>query len=112
MGIVWRAHDEQLGRDIAVKELRLPDHVGATERQNWIAPLDREARAAARLKHPGIITVHDRIAGPDGRPWTVMELVDGGSPSPTLSRLRARSRPSRSPTSVGRWQPRSLPHIA
>ncbi|MFH9649915.1 serine/threonine-protein kinase [Streptomyces sp. EN16] len=79
MGIVWRAHDEQLGRDIAVKELRLPDHVGATERQNWIAPLDREARAAARLKHPGIITVHDRIAGPDGRPWTVMELVDGGS---------------------------------
>ncbi|MFH9746163.1 serine/threonine-protein kinase [Streptomyces anulatus] len=79
MGIVWRAHDAQLGRDIAVKELRLPDHVGATERQNWIAPLDREARAAARLKHPGIITVHDRIAGPDGRPWTVMELVDGGS---------------------------------
>ncbi|MGW6069760.1 serine/threonine-protein kinase [Streptomyces anulatus] len=79
MGVVWRAHDEQLGRDVAVKELRLPDHVGATERQNWIARLDREARAAARLKHPGIITVHDRITGPDGRPWIVMELVDGGS---------------------------------
>ncbi|WP_107418290.1 serine/threonine-protein kinase [Streptomyces sp. CB02115] len=79
MGVVWRAHDEQLGRDVAVKELRLPDQVGATERQNWIARLDREARAAARLKHPGIITVHDRIAGPDGRPWIVMELVDGGS---------------------------------
>ncbi|WP_179890664.1 MULTISPECIES: serine/threonine-protein kinase [Streptomyces] len=59
--------------------MRLPDHVGATERQNWIARLDREARAAARLKHPGIITVHDRITGPDGRPWIVMELVDGGS---------------------------------
>ncbi len=53
--------------------------MGATERQNWIARLDREARAAARLKHPGIITVHDRITGPDGRPWIVMELVDGGS---------------------------------
>ncbi|MEV6449847.1 serine/threonine-protein kinase [Streptomyces anulatus] len=79
MGVVWRAHDEQLGRDVAVKELRLPDQVGATERQNWIARLDREARAAARLKHPGIITVHDRITGPDGRPWIVMELVDGGS---------------------------------
>ncbi|WP_234336240.1 serine/threonine-protein kinase [Streptomyces sp. NRRL S-920] len=79
MGAVWQAHDEQLGRDVAVKELRLPEHLGEAERQNWIARLDREARAAARLKHPGIITVHDRISGPDGRPWIVMELVDGGS---------------------------------
>ncbi|QES17087.1 serine/threonine protein kinase [Streptomyces venezuelae] len=79
MGAVWRAHDEQLGRDVAVKELRLPEHLGEAERRNWIARLDREARAAARLKHPGIITVHDRISGPDGRPWIVMELVDGGS---------------------------------
>ncbi|MEU7584556.1 serine/threonine-protein kinase [Streptomyces sp. NPDC041068] len=79
MGAVWHAHDEQLGRDVAVKELRLPEHLGELERQNWIARLDREARAAARLKHPGIITVHDRISGPDGRPWIVMELVDGGS---------------------------------
>uniref|UniRef100_UPI003F49A3EB serine/threonine-protein kinase n=1 Tax=Streptomyces sp. CA-141956 TaxID=3240051 RepID=UPI003F49A3EB len=79
MGAVWQAHDEQLGRDVAVKELRLPEHLGAAERQNWIGRLEREARAAARLKHPGIITVHDRISGPDGRPWIVMELVDGGS---------------------------------
>ncbi|MFH8368842.1 protein kinase [Streptomyces sp. NPDC018031] len=79
MGAVWQAHDEQLGRDVAVKELRLPEHLGEAERQNWIARLDREARAAARLKHPGIITVHDRISGPDGRPWIVMELVNGGS---------------------------------
>ncbi|MFD0416652.1 serine/threonine-protein kinase [Streptomyces sp. NPDC127108] len=79
MGAVWQAHDEQLGRDVAVKELQLPEHVSEAERQNWIARLDREARAAARLKHPGIITVHDRISGPDGRPWIVMELVDGGS---------------------------------
>ncbi|WP_435972134.1 serine/threonine-protein kinase [Streptomyces sp. Qhu_M48] len=59
--------------------MRLPEYLGDAERKNWIARLDREARAAARLKHPGIITVHDRIAGPDGRPWIVMELVDGGS---------------------------------
>ncbi|WP_260609682.1 serine/threonine-protein kinase [Streptomyces sp. WAC06614] len=79
MGAVWQAHDEQLGRDVAVKELRLPERLGEAERQNWIARLDREARAAARLKHPGIITVHDRISGLDGRPWIIMELVNGGS---------------------------------
>ncbi|GCD93238.1 serine/threonine-protein kinase [Embleya hyalina] len=79
MGAVWRAHDERLGRDVAIKELRLPSHLEEPERQNRIARLDREARAAARLKHPGIITVHDRISGPDGRPWIIMELVDGGS---------------------------------
>ncbi|MGX5392952.1 serine/threonine-protein kinase [Streptomyces anulatus] len=79
MGAVWHAHDEQLGRDVAVKELRLPEHLGDAERKNWIARLDREARAAARLNHPGIITVHDRVTGVDGRPWIVMELVNGGS---------------------------------
>ncbi|WP_198318742.1 serine/threonine-protein kinase [Pseudofrankia inefficax] len=79
MGAVWRAHDEQLGRDVAVKELRLPEQLTAAERTNWIARLDREARAAARLKHPGIVTIHDRVTGEDGRPWIVMELVHGGS---------------------------------
>ncbi|TMR14056.1 serine/threonine-protein kinase, partial [Nonomuraea zeae] len=79
MGAVWRARDERLDRDVAVKEVRLPEHLGASEREVWIARLDREARAAARLKHPGIITVHDRVTGDDGRPWIVMELVHGGS---------------------------------
>ncbi|MDT0269227.1 serine/threonine-protein kinase [Streptomyces sp. DSM 44915] len=79
MGAVWRAYDQRLGRDVAVKELRLPEHVAAEERATWMARLDREARAAARLKHPGIVTVHDRITGADGRPWIVMELVAGGS---------------------------------
>ncbi len=79
MGAVWRAHDELLDRQVAVKELRLPDRLTPAERDNWIARVDREARAAARLKHPGIITVHDRITGEDGRPWIVMELVRGTS---------------------------------
>ncbi|MFG2668290.1 serine/threonine-protein kinase [Streptomyces sp. NPDC048387] len=79
MGTVWRAHDEQLDREVAVKELRLPDDLDASRREAWIGRLDREARAAARLKHPGVITVHDRIAGDDGRPWIVMELVHGRS---------------------------------
>ncbi|MEW2584962.1 serine/threonine-protein kinase [Streptomyces virginiae] len=79
MGTVWRAHDEQLDREVALKELRLPDDLDASGRETWIGRLDREARAAARLKHPGVITVHDRIAGDDGRPWIVMELVHGRS---------------------------------
>lgn len=79
MGTVWRAYDEQLGREVAVKELRLPDELDAAQRESWIARVDREARAAARLKHPGVITVHDRITTADGRPWIVMELVHGRS---------------------------------
>ncbi|MFI5828636.1 serine/threonine-protein kinase [Streptomyces sp. NPDC051578] len=79
MGTVWRAHDEQLDREVALKELRLPDDLDASRRTAWIDRLDREARAAARLKHPGVITVHDRISSDDGRPWIVMELVHGRS---------------------------------
>lgn len=85
MGAVWRARDERLGREVAVKELRLPEHLDTTQRAGWIARLDREARAAARLKHPGIITVHDRITGEDGRPWIVMELVNGRSLADLIS---------------------------
>ncbi|GLY81311.1 serine/threonine-protein kinase [Actinoallomurus iriomotensis] len=79
MGAVWRARDEQLNREVAVKELRFPEHLSAAQRQTWIARLDREARAAARLKHPGIITVHDLVVGDDERPWIIMELVHGRS---------------------------------
>ncbi|WP_433473682.1 protein kinase domain-containing protein [Spirillospora sp. CA-142024] len=79
MGMVWRAHDEQLGRDVAVKELRLPEQLDDAGRQTWMARLHREARAAARLRHPGIVTVHDRVIDEDGRPWIVMELVRGRS---------------------------------
>ncbi|WP_240809659.1 serine/threonine-protein kinase [Actinomadura sp. WMMA1423] len=79
MGAVWRAHDEHLDREVAVKELRLPEHLDEAGRRTWIARLEREARAAARLRHPGIVTVHDRVTGEDGRPWIIMELVRGRS---------------------------------
>jgi Serine/threonine protein kinase len=74
MGIVWHAHDVLLDRDVAVKELILPfglDHAG---KQIAFRRVLREARSAARLSHPGIITVHDVIEE-DGQPWIVMELV-------------------------------------
>ncbi|MFG2087221.1 MULTISPECIES: serine/threonine-protein kinase [unclassified Spirillospora] len=79
MGSVWRAHDTDLDRAVAVKELLVPEQVTDEERRDWYARMEREARAAARLRHPGIVTVHDRVMGEDGRPWIVMELVDGRS---------------------------------
>jgi serine/threonine protein kinase len=74
MGMVWHAHDVLLDRDVAVKELILPfglDHAG---KQVAYRRVLREARSAARLSHPGIVTVHD-VVEEDGRPWIVMELV-------------------------------------
>ncbi|MEU8385314.1 serine/threonine-protein kinase, partial [Streptosporangium sp. NPDC048865] len=74
MGMVWHAHDVLLDRDVAVKELILPyglDHAGT---QGAHRRMLREARSAARLSHPGIVTVHD-VVEEDGRPWIVMELV-------------------------------------
>ncbi|WP_220446782.1 serine/threonine-protein kinase [Nonomuraea deserti] len=74
MGMVWQAHDVLLDRDVAVKELILPyglDHAG---KQVAHRRMLREARSAARLTHPGIVTVHD-VVEEDGRPWIVMELV-------------------------------------
>lgn len=77
MGVVWRAFDTGLDREVAVKELRLPEWIGEQERPRWYARMGREARAAARLKHPGIVTVYDRVVTEDGRPWIVMELIHG-----------------------------------
>jgi hypothetical protein len=72
MGAVYRAHQRALGRDVALKIL-VPNHPGAAER------FATEARALARLSHPGIVTVYD--VGRDGELcWLAMEFVDG----PTL----------------------------
>ncbi|MFA1540703.1 serine/threonine-protein kinase [Actinomadura monticuli] len=79
MGAVWRAHDPELGREVAIKELRVPEQVTERERSVWYARMEREARAAAGLRHPAIVTVYDRVMGEDGRPWIVMELIRGRS---------------------------------
>ncbi|MFF3445046.1 WD40 repeat domain-containing serine/threonine protein kinase [Streptosporangium sp. NPDC002721] len=79
MGTVWRARDESLHRQVAIKELILPDHLDASARETLYRRMRREARAAAQLKHPAIITVHDQVVDADGRPWIVTEIVDGPS---------------------------------
>ncbi|GGZ90552.1 serine/threonine-protein kinase [Streptomyces echinoruber] len=78
MGTVWRAKDEVVDREVAVKEPRVPDHLPDRERDNLFERMRREARAAARLDHPAVVNVHD-VAVVDGRPWIVMELVHGRS---------------------------------
>ncbi|MFF5982265.1 serine/threonine-protein kinase [Streptomyces olindensis] len=78
MGVVWKAVDEVLGREVAVKELRTYTDAAGPELADLQLRMQREARAAARVRHPGVIAVHD-IARVDGRPLIVMELVDGPS---------------------------------
>ncbi|WP_034488302.1 serine/threonine-protein kinase [Actinomadura oligospora] len=78
MGTVWQAHDEVLGRDVAVKEVILPHGLTDEERSVQYKRTFREARTAARLGHPGVVTVYD-VVEEDGRPWIVMELIHARS---------------------------------
>jgi serine/threonine protein kinase len=77
MGTVWRAHDVLLGRDVAVKEIWFPG-AGHDSDDPLAQRALREAQAAARLRHPGVVTVHDVVIE-QGRPWLVMELINGRS---------------------------------
>ncbi|MFC8429375.1 serine/threonine-protein kinase [Streptomyces sp. NPDC057253] len=78
MGTVWRARDEVLHREVAVKEVRAPHGLAAQEVERLYARLEREAWAAARVANRNVVTVYD-VAAEDGRPWIVMELVRGVS---------------------------------
>src|SRR5215213_6402711 len=82
MGVVWRATDTLLSRQVALKEVDLPRGSDAEDREGLRARVNREARAAARLSHPGVVTVYD-IAHDGDRDYIVMELVS----APTLEEL-------------------------
>ncbi|GAB3716505.1 serine/threonine-protein kinase [Nocardiopsis nanhaiensis] len=78
MGRVWRAHDIQLNRTVAIKEILLSPGLDDDERARTADRARREAQATAMGQHPNIVTVHD-IVEDDGRPWIVMELLSGTS---------------------------------
>ena len=80
--MVWRAHDVVLGREVAVKEVVFPASLSAAERHSAQARVAREARAAARLNHPGVVTLYDVVTS-QGSVFLVMELVE----APTLAEL-------------------------
>jgi eukaryotic-like serine/threonine-protein kinase len=78
MGVVWRARDQLLDRDVAIKEVVISALIGVDERRTAYQRTLREARTAARLSHRGVVTVYD-VAEEDGRPWIVMELIPSQS---------------------------------
>jgi hypothetical protein len=82
MGRVWRARDQVLDRDVAIKEIILPPELVAADRDAAHRRTLREARAAARLSHPGVVQVYD-VLEVDGGTWIVMEYV----PSRTLQEV-------------------------
>ncbi len=72
MATVFRAHDPQIGRSVAIKFL----HASLAEDEECHARFLREARAAGGLQHPNIVVVHD-VGEIAGRPYMAMELIDG-----------------------------------
>ena len=90
MGVVYRAEDLRLGREVAIKLLK-PEAVGSAE---WLGRFEREARLASSLQHPNICTIHE-LGDHEGQPFIAMELLEGrtirqlmeGGPLPIMRTL-------------------------
>jgi serine/threonine protein kinase len=83
---MWRAHDLRLKRDVAIKEVQPPYRVNEPDLAAARRQALREARSAARLSHPAIITVHDLLED-KGRLWIVTELLQGLTLGETVRHL-------------------------
>ena len=91
MGVVWLAEDQLVGRRVAIKELRPPQGLAAEERETFSQRALQEARSAARIRHPGAVTLYDVLpaSAADDALYLIMELVEG----PTLGQLMQRDGP-------------------
>jgi tRNA A-37 threonylcarbamoyl transferase component Bud32 len=78
MGTVWRGIDQVVRREVAVKEPRIPENLSPDQRTRFLERMLREARSAAGVTHPNVVTLYD-VVDVDGSPWLVMELVRGRS---------------------------------
>lgn len=81
---MWRARDEVLHRDVAIKELVPPPGLTTDERREMRERSLREARAIARLNHINVVRIFD-VLRTDGDPWIVMEYVASRSLQDTLT---------------------------
>ena len=77
MGVIFRAHDPAIGRDVAIKLVRA-DLLDGEERESYLARFRHEAQAAGRCVHPNIVTIYD-FAVHEGNPFIAMEFVDGAN---------------------------------
>ena len=84
MGRVWKARDEVLHRDVAIKELVPPPSLTPEERREMRERSLREARAIARLNHINVVRIFD-VLRTDGDPWIVMEYVPSKSLQDTIT---------------------------
>ena len=85
MATVYRAVDMRLTRTVAVKVM----HIGLGDEAEFARKFDREARAAAKLSHPNVVSVFDQgqdLEGPNSRPYIVMEYVEGQTLRDVLNR--------------------------
>jgi eukaryotic-like serine/threonine-protein kinase len=83
MGVVYRARDLALGRDVAVKLLAECYPLGSSTAQRFV----NEARITGQLQHPGIPAVHQVGNLPDGRPFLAMKLIKGSTLDAVLKDL-------------------------
>lgn len=75
-GTVWLGFDLELTRQVAIKELRIPDTSDQAEARELVERVMIEAQSAARIDHPNVVKVYD-VLSEDGKPWLVMQLVHG-----------------------------------
>jgi serine/threonine-protein kinase len=75
MGVIYRAHDPEIDRPVAIKLIRA-DLLDGGERADYLQRFRREAQAAGRCTHPNIVAVYD-FATHEGNPFLAMEFIDG-----------------------------------
>jgi len=88
MGAVWLGLDVLAGRQVAVKELRVPDGVSEDQRDVFRKRALQEARSAARLAHQNAVTLHDIVpaTADDDAVYLIMEYVDGATLAQVIER--------------------------